>query len=112
MGKTLTKPRWDRVRANQCRARGGVLHYRIMAESGIAWQNGTIPQGELLSVKASNRYVLVGRWIHAGVIVRELHPVEGMCRVCRCTWSRACKGGCSWTSADRNLCTNCERRAE
>jgi hypothetical protein len=109
MSRSVKKPREQR-RPKAKFSRAGLIHYRVLAADGIDWQNGNIPQGEILTVKASSRYILVGRWIHVGAIVLEHRPLEGMCQVCKCTWSRACKDGCSWTSPARLLCTRCERR--
>lgn len=32
------------------------------------------------------------------------------CRVCKCTYERACDNGCGW--AEPELCTNCAKMAE
>lgn len=34
-------------------------------------------------------------------------PTPGTCRVCGCTDSRACRGGCCWTDEARTLCSGC-----
>ncbi len=29
------------------------------------------------------------------------------CRVCKCTYERACANGCGWAPGEGDLCTNC-----
>lgn len=38
-------------------------------------------------------------------------PRAGICRVCGCTQSHPCAGGCAWTDDTRTLCTACARKA-
>jgi hypothetical protein len=34
------------------------------------------------------------------------------CRVCHCTYERACANGCDWARGEGDLCTNCARVVE
>lgn len=35
---------------------------------------------------------------------------KGVCRVCGCTESTPCPGGCAWTDETETLCTTCENK--
>ncbi len=34
-------------------------------------------------------------------------PVRGRCRVCGCTWTTPCPGGCAWGDTSETICTEC-----
>jgi len=34
------------------------------------------------------------------------------CRVCHCTYERACDNGCGWAPGEGDLCTNCAQIVE
>lgn len=38
--------------------------------------------------------------------IADIGTTPGMCRVCECTESHACEGGCSWADETRTLCSN------
>lgn len=43
---------------------------------------------------------------------RFKYPRVGVCRVCGCTDSHACAGGCFWEDAAHTLCTACAGTVE
>ena len=43
---------------------------------------------------------------------REAKPKKGVCRVCGCTETTPCPGGCAWTDKTETLCTACAAKAK
>jgi hypothetical protein len=54
-------------------------------------------------VHISHRDFIEGR---AGLGYEELPgPIPGICRYCKCTERRGCRGGCTWLDQERTVCS-------
>jgi len=48
-----------------------------------------------------------GKPVPDGIVLIEIALKRGRCRWCRCTDSRACEQGCSWSDKAHTLCSSC-----
>lgn len=80
-------------------------HFKVL-RSCVWWGPDWIPPGELITI-APREVRRLRTLLDAKSIERVENPKTGICKVCGCTWTRACAGGCSWANLKRTICSRC-----